>query len=58
MFEARPEPTNLSKTLDSLNRRFDKGTIKYAACGIEPKQPEPKRSPNYTTDWSQLITVS
>ena len=50
----------LDKTIDSLNQRFGKGTIRYAVCGLRPqwKTKSIKKSPSYTTAWSQLKVVT
>lgn len=52
--------SSLSKALDTLNQRFGKDTVKYAACGIQPKWKGKylNKSPCYTTDWLQLKVVS
>jgi DNA polymerase V len=47
---------NLMTTLDSLNRKFGKGTIKLASEGTNRSwvMRRDLKSPNYTTDWSDL----
>ncbi|MCX7977649.1 MAG: Y-family DNA polymerase [Bdellovibrionaceae bacterium] len=50
---------NLMKTLDLINEREGKGTLKFAACGIDPdwKMLSKMKSPHYTTRWADLIQV-
>ncbi len=49
----------LMKAFDSINSRFGKDTIKFAATGIERgwKQNQASRSPHYTTNWNDLPVV-
>jgi DNA polymerase V len=50
----------LSNAMDKINLRFGKGTLQYAACGINPKWKGKSlsQSPSYTTNWLQLKVVS
>ena len=55
----------LMKKLDALNARFGKSSVLVAAAlGAVGKQPNPwkgqqqRRTPAYTTDWSQLWTIN
>ena len=45
--------------LDTANRRYGRGTLVYAAGGIEPEwgMRREKLSPAYTTRWDQLLEV-
>jgi DNA polymerase V len=49
----------LMQTLDSVNKSDGNGTLKYAACGIDPfwKMASEMKSSNFTTKWSELLTV-
>lgn len=48
--------------LDQINQKMGTNTLKYMSTGIYEDRPwETKfnhRSPAYTTDWNQLLTVS
>ena len=48
--------TNLMNTLDSINNKYSKGTIKLASEGINKAWVMRRsfRSPNYTGSWSEL----
>lgn len=48
------------KTLDSINRRYGKGSLKPAACGTDPyrKIHSKKKTPGYTTSWNELLLVN
>lgn len=48
--------------LDTLNRRFGKGTLKIASAGLDGDRREwvmkqERRTPRYTTDWSDVPVV-
>ncbi len=49
----------LMQTMDAINRREGSGTIKPAACGVDPfwRGRRELRSQAYTTRWSELLTV-
>jgi DNA polymerase V len=46
-------------TLDKLNRKFGKGTIKLASEGTKRSwvMRRDLKSPNYTTEWKDLPTT-
>jgi DNA polymerase V len=53
----------LMQKLDALNARFGKNSVQVAtalgvAAGASPWKGQQRRSPAYTTDWSQLWTVN
>jgi DNA polymerase V len=50
---------SLCKAIDTINKRFGKKSVYFAACGVKPSWSTNslKRSPCYTTSWSQLKTV-
>lgn len=54
-----PRRRRLMATVDRINRRFGRGTLRFAAEGIE--QPWAMRrsckTPSYTTRWNELVTV-
>lgn len=66
LFEPTPSPTpsNLMQAMDKLNQRYGNSTLKFGACGIKVKggvrnlARRDKLSPNYTSQWSELLTVS
>jgi DNA polymerase V len=49
----------LMKTLDKINQNHGKGTLKFAACGIDHfwKMLSQMKSPRYTTNWNELKKV-
>lgn len=49
----------LMKAIDGLNSRFGRGTIKVSTGGIRGEwgMRQERKSPNYTTDWSELPDV-
>lgn len=49
----------LMKTLDDVNRYHGKGTLKFAACGIDQfwQMLSQMKSPRYTTNWNELVKV-
>lgn len=54
-----PRADKLMATLDGLNQRYGRGTVKLAAEGVE-KAWQMRRdhvSPRYTTDWAELPSV-
>jgi DNA polymerase V len=63
LFDAvdRERPTRVMQAMDEINRRMGSHTLKYMATGISLERPWETafnyRSPAYTTDWEQLLTV-
>lgn len=53
------DPQALMQTVDALNARFGRGTVKLAGAGFEQEwRHRPERlTPAYTTDWNQLPIV-
>ncbi len=53
------EQETFMKTIDQLNQFHGKGTVKFAACGIDQfwKMLSEMKSPCYTTRWSELLKV-
>ena len=47
------------RTLDSINEKYSRGTIKLASEGIERTWVMRRnyKSPNYTGDWKELPSV-
>lgn len=59
---ALPEKSlRLMHTIDQINRRMGRATIKLASEGVDKKQPwrmkQEMKSPGYTTCWKELLTV-
>lgn len=52
-----PSSPELMKALDRINGKYGKGTARYAMEGFEKRwaMKSEKRSPDYTTDWKQII---
>lgn len=50
---------NFMKTIDEINRFHGKGTVKFAACGVDQfwKMLSEMKSQCYTTRWSELLKV-
>jgi DNA polymerase V len=50
---------NLKRTLDSLNRRYGRATLAFAATGLRQpwKMQRDRLSPCYTTDWEGPLRV-
>lgn len=59
---ANPMSEEMMKSLDAVNFRMGQNCLRYAAMGLPHKQQWETafefRSPAYTTDWNQLLTVS
>ncbi len=53
------EENTLMETLDGVNQNQGRGTLKFAACGIDPfwKMLSQMKSQNYTTRWSEILAV-
>jgi DNA polymerase V len=51
--------TRLMKAIDGLNSRFGRGTIKVSTGGMREEwvMRQERKSPNYTTDWTELPIV-
>ena len=54
--------TKLMVTLDDLNGRYGRGTLRFAAAGVEVDQQtwameQARRSQGYTTRWEDMPTV-
>lgn len=51
--------TRLMKAIDGLNTRFGRGTIKLSSGEFQGEwgMRQERKSPDYTTDWSQVPTV-
>lgn len=47
------------QVIDEINRHHGKGTVKFAACGIDQfwKMLSEMKSPCYTTRWSEILKV-
>ena len=58
----RTRPAKVMQVMDEINQKMGTNTLKYMATGIYEDRPwEAKfnhRSPAYTTDWDQLLTVN
>jgi DNA polymerase V len=54
-----PAKKRLMRTLDSLNARYGRDTVTYAASGRRRawKLRSDQLSPRYTTDWEELLSV-
>jgi DNA polymerase V len=58
-YEARQQ---LMQTLDTVNKRFGRGTIKIASSGTKTEHSlwqmkQQRKTPSYTTDWNELAVV-
>jgi DNA polymerase V len=49
----------LMKAMDEINKKFGKDTIRFAAVKTEGdwKMKQTRKSPGYTTNWNELLTV-
>lgn len=58
--EERERQRGLMSALDAVNRRFGRGTLRYAIT-TAPDRPwhmrQRRRSPRYTTNWEELLRV-
>jgi DNA polymerase V len=54
-----PAERRLTRTMDSLNARYGRDTVSYAASGQRRawKLRSDQLSPRYTTDWEELLAV-
>jgi DNA polymerase V len=57
----RTRPAKVMQVMDRINKRMGSNTLKYMATGLSVDKPWKTafnyRSPAYTTDWEQLLTV-
>lgn len=55
-----PQRKKLMATLDKLNADHGRGTVRFAASGIKQgwKLRCEQRSPRYTTEWAELLSVA
>ncbi|WKZ30995.1 MAG: Y-family DNA polymerase [Candidatus Dojkabacteria bacterium] len=51
---------NLNKYIDSINLKWGRGAVRIASEGVGHrwKMKSESRSPSYTTEWNELLTVS
>lgn len=51
--------TNLMNTMDSINKKYSKGTIKLTSEGNQKSWAMRRqfKSPNYTGDWNELPQI-
>jgi DNA polymerase V len=56
LFESAPQSPELMRTIDSLNRRFGKGTIRLSQDGARRAwtMRQDRKSPDYTTNWKEV----
>jgi DNA polymerase V len=56
LFAMQTEDRELMKTMDVLNRRFGKGTVKLSQDGARAswKMRQESKSPEYTTNWNEF----
>ncbi len=49
----------IMEVIDSINKIQGRGTVKYAACGVNRfwKMLSEMKSPNYSTRWSELLNI-
>ena len=52
-------PGKLMQTLDQLNQRYGRGTVKVSTQGAYTgwQMRQERKSPNYTTDWHEVPVV-
>jgi DNA polymerase V len=55
----RPKNSNLMVTVDGINKKYARGTIRLASEGMNKAwvMRRSRKSPNYTGDWNQLPTA-
>jgi DNA polymerase V len=55
----RERSQRLMAALDTINTQWGRGTIRYAAVGVQPRWRMrcARRSPRYTTRWQELVVV-
>lgn len=54
-----PKQTEIMKTVDTINRKLGKNKVFFAAIGINQKWHTKRvfKSPAYTTNWNELLTI-
>lgn len=62
-FEAPRNRPKLMSTLDEINQKWGRGTLRLASAGSPIKQrqwdmKQERRTPAYTTDWNSLIVAN
>ncbi len=57
--EANPQVVKLNKTMDMLNRKLGRDTVKFASVGLTQdwKTRCEERSPEYTTQWKDIPRI-
>lgn len=57
--ETDPQRQQLQVVIDTINRRWGRDTIRYAASGINRpwSVKQEMRSPRYTSQWEDLLNV-
>ncbi len=57
--DRQAKSVNMMRTLDAINQKMGKGSVTLAASGLKHRwaMRNERRSPNYTTDWSELLIV-
>ena len=58
--EADKKSTQMMSVIDQINARMGRGTIKLASEGFKQpwKMKQGNKSPNYTTNWEELVCVT
>ena len=59
LFHTVQQKPKLMKSLDAINSKIGKGAVKFGSEGFDKKwiMKSEKRSPDYTSDWDDLIRV-
>ncbi len=54
-----PQENQMMEMLDHINAMHGRGTLKFAACGIDQfwKMLSGMKSPNYSTRWSDILNI-
>ena len=57
--QGAPQASNLMRTIDSLNQRYGRGTVKLGSEGLHKAWAMRRelKSPNYLGDWAELPKV-
>jgi DNA polymerase V len=57
--QIKPQSTLLMSTMDSINRKMGKDSIKLASEGFRRawKMKQENKTPSYTTSWSDLPVI-
>jgi DNA polymerase V len=55
-----PKKARLMRTIDRINRRYDKNAVQFAAEGLDDRlrSAQAHVSPRFTTSWNELLRVS